>query len=989
MTKLHLIGIASLLALHLGVAQKAPKDDSGEKVSLTKTGTSSDDAFGVLDKGELVNILGNQGMITDSYYQNLIYNFRWPKSKGVTNPNLGDLNAVDDASIMFAYKGNVLDTYVMYRNEDWVAPLGARGRYHAEDQPEELLGPDGAPRLAHSDIPLTWPKGYFDASKTWHPAPTAPFSALSDADKKIVTEKGAYYDANKNVWRFWPGRFREDIDPLSPTFGKQVPGEFAADREVYAIMTDRSAQLPSVTIGLTYDDQAYSYGRRFAEDIQFYDLRITNNSGKTLDSCWFGYYIDFQFGDVLEETWGSYNSGINPKGFDNVFYEFDYNGSNPSNPEVGVFGMMILGTPFNLGVTDAHFFRDLSGSVTPGTDAQMWPVITSDPNSKNFLAPKADYFHGSNVHFDDFSLTAEGKSPGANNWTAYMTTGPFTLKPDSTIRMTVAFSAGTDLSDLKKNFVMAQKLYLNKFLGPAAPPSPKLRAVAGDRKVTLYWDDTAERAIDPIAKVADFQGYKIYRSQDQGSTWGDKITDSKGKLIGYVPIAQFDRIDLVQGPDPMNSSNYLGDNTGIVHMFVDSTVANGVNYSYTITAYDSGSVANDLESLESARGTTASDANLVDVTPRSNPIGYIAASSSSVPMAGSGNSMVKVRIVDPSALTGDSYLISFNKAVGTPADSFYVTNERTRARLTKAPLKSDAMNVTEGFQIRIDGDGQTGNVKLVTDQYGNNVYGSTNVNPDGKWYVKDVSKNAAADTLSIGTHYEFRFTSSGSFAAGPTGHNQPMVKKFSVPFEIWNTTVPGKEFQIGCVLLDRNANNAFDAGDEIRINNAPYVVRGDTISTFSLYKWYYTVSVSTSGATGSRLPVTGERFTIESFSQLTANDTLRIRFTTPTVQRDRETVQGSLSGVRVVPNPFIVNAPWEQVSNNRRIRFMYLPPECTIGIYTMTGELVNRLIHTNGSGDEDWNLTNQSGVEVAFGLYIFVIETPNGEKSVGKFSIIK
>ena len=68
---------------------------------------------------------------------------------------------------------------------------------------------------------------------------------------------------------------------------------------------------------------------------------------------------------------------------------------------------------------------------------------------------------------------------------------------------------------------------------------------------------------------------------------------------------------------------------------------------------------------------------------------------------------------------------------------------------------------------------------------------------------------------------------------------------------------------------------------------------------------------------------------------------------------------------------------------------MYLPPECTIGIYTMTGELVNRLLHTNGSGDEDWNLTNQSGVEVAFGLYIYVVETPNGEKSVGKFSIIK
>ena len=456
-----------------------------------------------------------------------------------------------------------------------------------------------------------------------------------------------------------------------------------------------------------------------------------------------------------------------------------------------------------------------------------------------------------------------------------------------------------------------------------------------------------------------------------------------------MPIAQFDKIDFVQGSDPMNSANYLGDNTGIVHTFVDSTVSNGVNYSYTITAYDSGSAANELESLESARGTTASDANLVDVTPRSNPIGYVAATSATTPLSGAGNSTVTVQIVDPSALTGDSYLLSFNNKVGTPADSFYVTNERTRVRLTKAPLRSDAMNVVDGFRLRLDGDTQTGSVKSITDQNGNNVYGSTNLNPDGKWYVKDAVKNASADTLSIGAHYEFRFTSAGSFAAGLTGHYQPMVRKYSVPFEIWNTTVPGKEFQIGCVLIDKNANNAYDSGDEIRINNAPYAVRGDTISTFSLYKWYYTVTIGTSGATGSRLPVTGERFTIESFSQLSAYDTLRVRFTVPTVQRDREIVQNSLSRVRVVPNPFIVNASWEQVANSRRLRFMYLPPECTIGIYTMTGELVNRLIHTNGTGDEDWNLTNQSGVEVAFGLYIYVVETPNGEKSVGKFSIIK
>ena len=986
MKKIFLFLILFGLSIGHVAAQRIPNDDPAEKRTFMKPNTSVEDAFGVLDKGELINILGNQGMITDSYYQNLIYNFRWPKSKGVANPNLGDVNAIDDASIMFAYKGNVLDTYTMYRNEDWNAPIGARGHTHADDQPEELFAPDGAPRLAHSDIPVTWPKGYYDSLKVWHAAPTGTLSSLSDADKKIVQAKGAYYDGTKNVWRFWPGKFRIDVDPLSPNFGKEVPGEFAADREVYAIMNDRSPQLPSVTIGLTMEDQAYSYGRRFAEDIQFYDITITNNSSKVLDSCWFGYYIDFQFGDVLEETWGSYNSGVNAKGFDNAYYQFDYNGSSPGNIEEGYMGMMVLGTPFDLGVTDAHFFRDLSGSVTPGTDAQMWPVIISDPNSKSLLATKADYFHGTNTHFDDFSLTALGKSPGPNNWTMFVTTGPFTLQPGVAMKATVAFSAGKDLTELKKNFIMAQKLYLNKFLGPAAPPSPKLHAVAGDKKVTLYWDDSPEKANDPIAKAADFQGYKIYRSQDQGSSWGNTITDSKGKLLGYVPIAQFDKKDLIQGPDPMNQANYLGDNTGLVHMFIDSTVNNGVNYSYTITSYDSGSVSNELESLESARGTTAADANLVDVTPRSNPIGFVNGSVSVRQTSDVGNGSFLTQIVDPSSLTGDTYLLTFNKS---PADSFSVTNQRTNIRLTKAPIASDAMVVCEGFKIRIDGDAQTGTVKSLKDHKGNNVYDSLNLQPDGKWYVKDVVRNASANTQARGCKYEFRFTSTGSFAAGLTGQGQPMIKKFTVPFEIWNVSIKEKAYQVGCVLVDKNASNTFDLGDEMRVVNSPYVVRADTIGTFNLLYWYYTVSIAIGSTSNSRLPVTGESFTIESYSQLTANDTFAVKISAPIIQRDRQTIANSLSGVRVVPNPYIVNAKWEQVSNTRRLRFMFLPPECTISIYSVRGELIQRLDHINGTGDEDWNLTNQSGVEVAYGLYIYTVEVSSGDKTIGKFSIIK
>ncbi len=966
----------------------AQSDDKAEESAKNKYGkitTSEDDAFGILDKGELINTVGNQGMISDSYYQNLIYNFRWPKSKGVGSIS-SDVNAMDDLCILFASKGNVLDSYTRYRAEDWMAPAGALGQYHSDDQPENLLAPDGAPRLAHSDIPLTWPKGYFDDAGTWNSAPAGKYTTLSDADKQIVDSKGAYYDAAKNVWRFWPGNFRTDIDPESPTYGEQVPGEFAADREVYIICDDRNAQPPSYSMGMTMEMQCYSYGRRFAQDILFFDIKITNNGNDVLDSCYFGYYMDFQFGDVLEETYATYNSGINPNGYDNVFYQYDYNGSSPGNVEEGYFGTAILQTPFDLGITDAHFFRDLTGNTTPAEDKNIWPVMISDPDSPNLMSAPENYFHGPDVHFDDFSLTEEGKSPGPTNWTLFADSGPFTLQPGESMTATLAVSAGNDFEDLQSNFEIAQKLYLNKFLGPSTPPSPELHGVAGDEKVTLYWDDISEKSVDLVSKKKDFQGYKIYRSQDQGSTWGKQIQDAKGNLVGYVPIAQFDKKDLIQGIDPFNNYNYLGDNTGIVHYFVDSTVVNGVNYSYTITAYDSGSVSIGLESLESSRGTTQADANLVDATPRSNAIGYENAQYQVTQLADVGNGVVTVKIIEPADLTGDDYLVEFNS---TPADSFYVVNETTQTRILSNALNAANSPVVEGITVQVSGDETTGEIKDIENHLGENVYGEENVSSDGDWFVTQESTNSLADQVTKGTDYQFRFTSNGSFAAGLTGNNKPLIKKYNVPFEIWNVGNSDNSSQVNCILVDKNKNDVLDLGEEIRIINSSYELRDDTVGVFSLLKWYHSIAIDTVAGIGGRLPLDGESFTILAQSELTGNDTFRVTISPPGINNNPELVKNQIDEVRVVPNPYIVNAAWEQVENSRRLRFMFLPAECTISIYTVRGELVNKLYHNDGTGDKDWNLTNTSGIEIAYGVYIYVVEAPGGEKANGKFAVIK
>jgi len=101
-----------------------------------------------------------------------------------------------------------------------------------------------------------------------------------------------------------------------------------------------------------------------------------------------------------------------------------------------------------------------------------------------------------------------------------------------------------------------------------------------------------------------------------------------------------------------------------------------------------------------------------------------------------------------------------------------------------------------------------------------------------------------------------------------------------------------------------------------------------------------------------------------------------------------------LDNIRVVPNPYIVSAYWETDPNRLKIQFTNLPRKCTIYLFDIAGELVNTLEHWSpdsdpGTGTEDWNLWTVNRQEVAAGLYVYVVQTPEGEKKIGKFAIIR
>ncbi len=114
-----------------------------------------------------------------------------------------------------------------------------------------------------------------------------------------------------------------------------------------------------------------------------------------------------------------------------------------------------------------------------------------------------------------------------------------------------------------------------------------------------------------------------------------------------------------------------------------------------------------------------------------------------------------------------------------------------------------------------------------------------------------------------------------------------------------------------------------------------------------------------------------------------------------------ETVKKEGLNVVVYPNPYRIDAGYsakryeEGGLYGRRIRFINLPPRCTIRIYTLDGDLVKTIQHDRedtalDATYDEWDLISRNTQAVVSGIYLYSVEDKDsGENQVGKFVIIK
>ncbi len=252
------------------------------------------------------------------------------------------------------------------------------------------------------------------------------------------------------------------------------------------------------------------------------------------------------------------------------------------------FGFLDIAESDQLGLTSFNALL-FGGNNRPKNDELMWQVM-STPNQRPTDPPPIIEQEADNVFIYG--------------------SGPFRLEPGESKRFSIALLMGMDFDDLLNNAKISQQVFESDYRFAQAPKKPHLVAVPGDRKVTLYWDNEAEKSFDPFVARAnpdsmekgyDFEGYKLYRSRDYSFNDTKTITDSWGVPFLSEPLkdahgipAQWDLVNEYEGLSaieyPGRGVRYdLGQNTGLVHMYVDSNnVKNGVTYFYAITSYDHG-----------------------------------------------------------------------------------------------------------------------------------------------------------------------------------------------------------------------------------------------------------------------------------------------------------------------------------------------------------------------------------------------------------------
>ena len=579
--------------------------------------------------------------------------------------------------------------------------------------------------------------------------------------------------------------------------------------------------------------------------------------------------------------------------------------------------------------------------------------------------------------------------------------GAFPLGRNDNERFSVALAFGDDLPDLVFNKETVQQIYNADYNFSRPPNKPTLKAVAGDRQVSLFWNDIAEKSYDPFLRKMDFEGYLVLRSREPEFQDIKVITDSKASPKYYKPIAQFDLKDGIKGPDPVGVNGahfWRGDDSGLQHSYIDNDVVNGQVYYYALVAYDQGDPSRGTRGLiptettkiieaDEAGTVTRIDINCAMVTPNSPVAGFIPSEITNISdPQGLGTGKLNVTVINGDEVKeGANYKITFNSS-----NANILASSKTRFRTTDyfvtrnyngtVDTLTDASADSSTFKEGILGNPFDGIALNVLN------YDTLAANNAKSGWIKGYSNynlHAVPDTGVIKTKSDIRYPADYQLEFVPMGSVTTTYTKIPINFIAKNIT---RGDTVEVEFFDINKNKTFDLNDVIIL-----LEKVDGKLTYA-WKIAYDGPISSPFAAP---PVAGDIFLLSTNKPFATGD--YFTFTTKSARVDSDSAKKSLDNVNVVPNPYIVTNKWEKRTvaqtgrGERRIDFINLPAKCEIRIFTITGALIKTLYKDSSptDGSISWNLVTDDGMDIAYGVYIYHLNAPGLGEKIGKFAVIK
>ena len=496
----------------------------------------------------------------------------------------------------------------------------------------------------------------------------------------------------------------------------------------------------------------------------------------------------------------------------------------------------------------------------------------------------------------------------------------------------------------------------------------------------------------------------------------------------------------------------LGENSGLRHVFVDSNnVVNGQTYYYAVVSYDHGDAELVVAPAECSKTITVNpetnevllDVNTIAIVPKAPTAGYVASSINDPGVehiGGKGTGDVVVDIIDNTVLEDEnSFQVIFSnegnqlnyslldqkelsdtitvrmgqysKLSHKNVDSNLFSVSSFNGYLYSEGTDFDLLDTDGQIYVREGGsmtEGQTivvsyryfpirNSVKLAAEE-GNPIFDGMTITVQNDaleldndliswneysannwtWWVKPFNN---LPNNMYPADYEIRWFSSLVSSNFRPGHEHVKAN-----FEVWETTRGFPEKQLPFVILETiTTDSLWNPGERI------IILQDSAISSASWDLTFYAPSAGSDNVP----PIEGDVFSIYT-NRPFADDIFT--FSTTASTESKQVEKENMDNIYVVPNPYVVSSNIESLDlqnprdrGPRRVYFANLPAMCTIKIYTMAGDLVRTLKHEGSieNGIETWDLTTSDNFPVSFGVYIFHVESENGNESVGRFALIK